>query len=277
MNSAGGTEVTFLRSKSAMLHSLRIVEPAVASPPAIDLARVTVVIPAHNEVQSLPKVLNDLPRVGRIIVVDNASTDPTPEVACVLGADVVHEPVRGYGSACLAGLRRVHEIIGAGCTPPAVVVLLDADYSDYPEELQMLVQPILSGEADFVLGSRLLGLRESGAMPLQAVWGNRLACRLMRLFWGAEYTDLGPFRAITWEALSRLQMRDKDYGWTIEMQIKAHLAGLRTQEIPVRYRRRIGVSKISGTISGTIRAGCKILYTIARFRVRSRDWSRSAS
>ncbi len=232
------------------------------------LSRVTVIIPAYNEVQALPQVLGDLPRVGRVIVVDNASTDPTPDVARLCGAEVVTEPRRGYGSACLAGIARIQNSVDAGQEPPEIVVFIDGDYSDHPEELSLLVQPILAGEADFVLGSRLLGEREAGAMPPQSVYGNKLACSLMRLFWGARYTDLGPFRAISWKALQRLGMQDRDFGWTIEMQIKACLSQLRTREVPVRYRRRVGISKISGTLIGTIRAGYKILYTVARYRIR---------
>jgi glycosyltransferase involved in cell wall biosynthesis len=229
------------------------------------LDRVRVVIPVFNEEASLPLVLRDIPEVGRVIVVDNGSTDRSGEVATRSGACVVREPQRGYGSACLAGLAAIRS--GTLSTDaPFVVVFLDGDYSDHPEQLPEMVAPILAGEVDFVLGSRMCGAREPGAMPPQAVFGNWLACSLMWLFWGARYTDLGPFRAISWESLERLGMRDRDFGWTVEMQIKAVIHRLRTREIPVRYRRRIGVSKISGTISGTLRAGYKILYTIARYR-----------
>ncbi|MFV2069694.1 MAG: glycosyltransferase family 2 protein, partial [Pirellulales bacterium] len=213
----------------------------------------------------LPLVLGDLPAVGWTIVVNNGSTDATQEVAEGLGATVVGEPRRGYGSACLAGLAAVNLSIATGEPPPQIVVFVDADYSDYPDLLPALVGPILAGEADFVLGSRLMGQRERGAMPPQSVWGNRLACFLIRALFGAHYTDLGPFRAIRYDALSRLQMVDRNFGWTVEMQIKAARADLRTLEIPVPYRRRIGKSKISGTLSGTVRAGAKILHTIARY------------
>jgi hypothetical protein len=230
------------------------------------LAGVWVVIPAKNEAASIPHVLQDLPAVGRVIVVDNGSTDGTAEAARRMGADVVREERPGYGSACLAGLAHIERLVDAGEPPPSIVAFLDADYSDHPEELPQLVAPLLSGKADFVLGSRLLGRREAGAMPPQSVYGNKLACFLMWLFWGVRYTDLGPFRAINYSALRHLGMQDTNFGWTVEMQIKAAVAKLRTQEIPVRYRRRIGVSKISGTVSGTFKAGYKILFTIARYR-----------
>ena len=225
---------------------------------------IAVVIPALNEELSIPLVLGDLPSawVDAVLVVDNGSSDRTAAVARASGAEVVFETRRGYGSACLRGLA---ELAGRPGGPPNVVAFLDADYSDHPEDLPTLVQPILDGDFDFVLGSRLAGCREPGAMPPQSVWGNRLACFLMRRLLGAHYTDLGPFRAIRWEALERLGMRDRDFGWTIEMQIKAARHGLRIREIPVSYRRRVGKSKISGTVRGTILAGTKILLTIARY------------
>ncbi len=236
--------------------------------PTPNLGEVTVVIPALNEAASLPYVLLDLPRVQRVIVVDNGSTDDTPVVALSHGAEVVHEKSRGYGAACLKGLATIRERIAAGEKPPQAIVFLDGDYSDHPELLPDLVEPILSDRADFVLGSRLAGHREKGAMPWQSVFGNRFACFLMRRLFGAQYSDLGPFRAIDYQALCRLGMTDRNFGWTIEMQIKAMRAGLRTMEVPVPYRRRIGRSKISGTVQGTLMAGMKILYTLGMYGLR---------
>ena len=235
---------------------------------AADLSDVTVIIPALNEEDSLPLVLADLPDVGHVIVVDNGSSDETAGLAWRCGARVVSEPRRGYGAACLRGLSAIRTSIALGLPSPAVVVFLDADYSDHPDLLPLLVEPIRTGKADFVLGSRLLGAREPGAMPPQSIYGNRLACWLMRVLFGARYTDLGPFRAIDYDALCRLGMVDRDFGWTVEMQIKAIRAGLRTLEVPVPYRCRIGASKISGTLSGTIKAGSKILYLIAKYGSR---------
>jgi glycosyltransferase involved in cell wall biosynthesis len=226
---------------------------------------VTVIIPALNEEQSLPLVLADLPAVGQVIVVDNGSSDATAEVAARGGATVVFEAERGYGAACLRGLAAVRQRIDRGGIPPKVVVFLDADYSDHPELLPQLAAPILQDQTDFVLGSRLTGHREPGAMPPQSVFGNHLACFLMRRLFGAAYTDLGPFRAIGYLPLCGLQMSDRNFGWTIEMQIKAIRAGLRFREIPVPYRQRVGHSKISGTVTGSIRAGGKILWTVAKY------------
>lgn len=224
-------------------------------------SRVVVIIPALNEEASLPSVLRDLPAVGRVIVVDNGSTDRTAAVAEEGGAFVVTETRRGYGSACLRGLAAVRELN----VQPDVVVFLDADYSDHPELLPELVTPILVGSTDLVLGSRLMGVREPGAMPLQSILGNHFACFLIRCLFGAHYTDLGPFRAISFSALQTLGMEDQNFGWTVEMQIKAARQQLRILEIPVPYRCRIGQSKISGTVVGTIRAGYKILYLIAKY------------
>jgi len=206
--------------------------------------------------------------VGQVFVVDNGSTDETSSVASQQGASVVQEPQRGYGAACLRGLAAIREAASQGQPEPGIVVFVDADYSDHPELLPRLVAPIFAGTADFVLGSRLLGQREPGAMPPQSVYGNRLACCLMRILFGASYTDLGPFRAMRYDHLCALGMEDRNFGWTIEMQIKAVRAGLRVQEIPVPYRRRIGQSKISGTLNGTLRAGAKILYTLAKYGFR---------
>lgn len=230
-----------------------------------DLSRITVIIPALNEEQSLSLVMNDLPAVGEVVVVDNGSTDRTAAVARQLGAVVVEEKKRGYGAACLRGLRHITDRVAAGGVVPRAIAFVDADYSDHPDLLPLLAAPILRGEVDFVLGSRLLGQREVGAMPPQSVYGNRLACFLMRILFGGSYTDLGPFRVISYAALARLLMQDENFGWTVEMQIKALRAGLRVQEIPVPYRRRTGQSKISGTLSGTLGAGSKILWLIARY------------
>jgi glycosyltransferase involved in cell wall biosynthesis len=233
--------------------------------PRANLADVAVIIPALNEEASLPLVLGDLPDVGRVIVVDNGSTDATARVAAEGGAAVVPEPQRGYGAACLRGLSVLAESVANGGDAPRVVVFLDADYSDHPELLPELVEPVFAGAADLVLGSRLLGEREPGAMPPQSLFGNRLACFLMRHLFGARYTDLGPFRAVDYPKLLGLRMADRNFGWTVEMQIKAARAGLRTLEIPVPYRCRIGKSKISGTVMGTLKAGWKILYVIGKY------------
>jgi glycosyltransferase involved in cell wall biosynthesis len=227
---------------------------------------VDVVIPALNEEASLPLVLAEIPHppVRRVAVADNGSADGTARVAREGGAEVVAAPRRGYGSACLAGLAHLRQT-----GPPDVVVFIDADYSDHPEELPSLIAPILAGEADLVIGSRVLGRRERGALLPQARAGNFVACLLIRLFYGHRFTDLGPFRAIRWDALERLGMADPDFGWTAEMQVKAVRRGLRSTEVPVSYRRRTGVSKITGTVSGTLRAGYKILWTVARHMGRA--------
>lgn len=234
------------------------------------MSDVMVIIPALNEREALPLVLGDLPQVGRVIVVDNGSTDGTADAAISCGATVVVEPIRGYGSACLRGIEAVGSLIRSGMKQPEVIAFVDADYGDHPDLLPQIVAPILGGDVDFVLGSRLLGTRAPGAMPPQAVWGNRLACALMRLFWRVKYTDLGPMRAIRYRVLEELGMQDPNYGWTVEMQIKAARNGIRFLEIPVPYRKRIGESKISGTVSGTVRAGYKILATIFRYGFSAR-------
>jgi rSAM/selenodomain-associated transferase 2/rSAM/selenodomain-associated transferase 1 len=220
--------------------------------------RIAVIVPALNEELSIGHVLKAVPALEAemdIVVVDNGSTDRTAQVARQHGARVVQEPRRGYGAACLKGL--------ASLANPDLVVFLDADYSDHPEELGRLVEPILAGRADFVVGSRMRDA-EPGALTLPQRFGNALACSLMRWRWGGPFTDLGPFRAIRHDALQRLEMTDRDFGWTVQMQIRALQHGLRVLEVPVRYRRRLGVSKISGTIKGVLRAGTKILYTFFR-------------
>lgn len=237
--------------------------PQSESPP-----RVVVVIPAWNEEHSIGRAIGDLPMqwVQRVVVADNNSTDATARVAREAGAIVVPATRQGYGSACLAGLAYLE-----GLPPdeqPEIVAFIDGDYSDHPEQLPLLLQPILDDNADFVLGSRLLKPQPAGALLPQAIFGNWLACTLMRWLFHVRYTDLGPFRAIRWSALRQLQMADTNFGWTVEMQIKAAKRKLRIREIAVDYRPRIGQSKISGTISGSIRAGYKILYTIFRYGVR---------
>lgn len=229
------------------------------------LSQVIVIIPALNEERSLPFVLRDLPPVGKVIVVDNGSTDATARIAEDAKAIVVSEPARGYGAACLRGLAEIEQLVAAEESPPWIVAFLDGDYSDYPEFLPDLVTPIVENRADFVLGSRMLGQREPGAMPPQSVFGNWLACLLIRILFGTRYTDLGPFRAIRYESLKKLKMIDRNFGWTVEMQIKAIRVGLRIEEVPVPYRRRIGQSKISGTILGSVKAGYKILYLIGKY------------
>jgi glycosyltransferase involved in cell wall biosynthesis len=230
-------------------------------------ATIDVVIPAFNEERSLPMVLADVPRplVRRVVVCDNNSNDRTAQAAVAGGAEVVHEERAGYGSACLRALDHLRR-----SGPPTIVVFLDADYSDHPEELIELVAPILADEADLVIGSRTLGASEPGALLPQARAGNLVACLLIRLLYGHRYTDLGPFRAVRWQALERLAMADRDFGWTAEMQVKALRRGLRVCERPVSYRRRIGVSKITGTLYGTLMAGYKILTTVVRY-----SWPRS--
>lgn len=220
---------------------------------------VDVVIPALNEQDALPHVLREIPSsVRRVVVADNGSTDRTAAVARAGGAEVVAEPRRGYGAACLAALAYLRD------DPPDVVVFLDGDRSDRPEELPALLGPIERGEADLVIGSRTRGERERGSLTVQQRVGNALACTLLSWVYGAAYTDLGPFRAIRWSTLEALGMRDRDYGWTVEMQVRAARRGVRHAEVPVSYRRRIGRSKVSGTIRGTLGASRKILWTLAR-------------
>jgi glycosyltransferase involved in cell wall biosynthesis len=201
------------------------------------------------------------PGVTERVVVDNGSTDGTAAVARAAGATVVFEPRRGYGAACLAGLAHLRE------HPPEVVAFIDADASDDPADLPDVLAPILEGRADLVVGSRVRGEPAPGSLTVPQVLGNRLAVALLAFLFGVRYTDLGPFRAIRWAALERLGMRDRGYGWTVEMQARAARSGVRAVEVPVRYRRRIGRSKISGTVRGVLGAGTKILLTIARVRL----------
>ena len=221
--------------------------------------RISVIIPAFNEEKSIGLVLDALPQelLHEVIVVDNNSTDNTARSAIEKGARVVEEKRRGYGSACLKGISELDN--------PHIVVFLDGDFSDYPEEIIKLVAPIESGEMDFVLGSRMILPESRSALLPQSRYGNQLAVFLMRLFFRHQYTDLGPFRAIRYGALQSIAMQDTNFGWTVEMQIKAIKKGLRILEIPVKYRERVGVSKITGTFSGTIKAGTKIIYTIFKY------------
>ncbi|WMN06296.1 glycosyltransferase family 2 protein [Marivirga arenosa] len=226
-------------------------------------SKIVVIIPAFNEENSVGKVVNDIPKdsVEEIIVVNNNSTDKTRAAAELAGAIVLDEPIKGYGNACLKGL----DYVSNKDSNPEIIVFLDADYSDYPEQLNELVAPIIENNMDMVIGSRALGNRESGSMTIPQVFGNWLATRLIRLFYGYQFTDLGPFRAIKWEKLQDLAMSDKTFGWTVEMQVKAAKKGLKCTEVPMKYRNRIGKSKVSGTVYGTFMAGYKILYTIFKY------------
>ena len=220
-------------------------------------SRIGVVIPALNEEGAIAKVLKDIPVwVDQTVVADNGSTDRTGTIAQDMGADVVSEPERGYGAACQAGLRELDNM--------DIVVFLDADYSDRPAEMALIVDPIAHGEADMVIGSRVLGNAAPGALLPHQRFGNWLACKLIRLFWRTHHTDLGPFRAISSAALKTLDMRDRAFGWTVEMQVKAAHLGLSALDVPVSYFPRIGTSKISGTLRGTLFAGSTILGVIFR-------------
>jgi glycosyltransferase involved in cell wall biosynthesis len=225
--------------------------------------RTAVVIPVFNERESLPLVVAAIPAglADEIVVVDNGSTDGTGLIAQGLPVRIVREERRGYGQACLAGVAALAD------RPPEILVFLDGDFSDHPEEMPRLLDAVGAG-ADLAIGSRILGVRDPGALLPQARLGNAVACLLIRLLHGYRYTDLGPFRAIRWEAFQRLGMQDRTFGWTCEMQVRALRRGLRVAEVPVSYRRRVGVSKITGTVGGTLRAGARILWTIARLGFR---------
>lgn len=243
------------------------VEPAgqlniIISPEAPSRPSVRAIIPALNEAASIQNVLAALPAewVDEVLVVDNGSTDDTAEIAARAGATVVRQAERGYGAACLAG-------IAALDSTTEIVVFLDADFSDYPEDLALLLEPLLKDAADMVLSTRMQMPEARQALTPQQQWGNWLAVTLLRWRFGYRYSDLGPFRAIRYSALKQMGMQDRNYGWTVEMQIRAIRQGLRIVEVPMRYRVRIGRSKISGTIKGTILAGAKILYTIFRYGI----------
>ncbi|MGJ8743769.1 glycosyltransferase family 2 protein [Polaribacter sp.] len=224
--------------------------------------QITVIIPAYNEQDSIANVLHDIPKfVNEVIVVNNNSTDHTERNAKNAGATVLTEERKGYGYACLKGM----DYIALQKEKPTIIVFLDGDYSDYPEQLTEIVAPIIDNNIDFVIGSRIKKLRENGAMTPQQIFGNWLATFLMKLFFGAKFTDLGPFRAIKYDKLLALNMEDKTYGWTVEMQLKALKQKLSYVEVPMKYRNRIGVSKVSGTIKGSIFAGVKILGWIFKY------------
>lgn len=226
------------------------------------MPNIKVIIPAYNEAESIPLVIKDIPSiVDEVIVVSNNSTDNTEINAKNAGATVLVERQKGYGYACLKGM----EYIAEQKNKPDIVVFLDGDYSDYPEELTKIVEPILEDNIDFVVGARVKELREDGSMTKPQIFGNWLATSLMRIFFRSTFTDLGPFRAIKYDKLLGLKMEDKTYGWTVEMQLKALKQKLSYKEIPVNYRNRIGVSKVSGTIKGAIFAGIKILTWIFKY------------
>ncbi|TMM59452.1 glycosyltransferase family 2 protein [Maribacter algarum] len=226
---------------------------------------IKVIIPAFNEADSIAEVIKEIPdSVEEVIVVNNNSTDETVRNAEAAGATVLTENRKGYGYACLKGM----DYIAEQSNPPQIIVFIDGDYSDYPEELIKIVDPILNKGYDFVIGSRVKRLREEGSMTPQQIFGNWLATFLMKLFFRATFTDLGPFRAIKYDKLLTLEMEDKTYGWTVEMQLKALKKKLAYTEVPVRYKRRIGISKVSGTVKGSIFAGIKILGWIFKYSLK---------
>ncbi|GAA3773793.1 glycosyltransferase family 2 protein [Corallibacter vietnamensis] len=230
------------------------------------MPKIIVIIPAFNEADSIASVVQDIPNVvSEIIVVSNNSTDATEAHAKKAGATVLKEPRKGYGYACLKGM----DYVAKQTQKPDIIVFLDGDYSDYPEELTKLIQPILEKQANLVIGARVKALREPQSMTPQQIFGNWLATTLMHWFFKSTFTDLGPFRAISYDTLLHLNMQDKTYGWTVEMQLKALRQKISYKEIPVHYRKRIGVSKVSGTITGSIMAGYKILCWIFKYSFKS--------
>ena len=222
--------------------------------------KISIIIPALNEENSIGQVINSLPKIYyQLIVVDNGSNDSTRKIAKKNGAIVLIEKNRGYGNACIKGIQFLKK------TPPDIVVFLDGDFSDFPQEIKKIIKPIEQKKVDFVIGSRIKSLREKGSMTPQQIFGNKLACFLLKLIYGGKFTDLGPFRAIKWDTLMDLNMIDKTYGWTIEMQLKVLRKKISYTETPVRYRRRIGNSKISGTLKGSLLAGIKIIGWIVKY------------
>ncbi|MDQ6755442.1 MAG: glycosyltransferase family 2 protein [Bacteroidota bacterium] len=225
--------------------------------------KIVVIIPAYNEENSIAKVINDIPQglVDEVIVVNNNSNDATDVNARNAGATVLHEHRPGYGFACLKGIEYIKQLQPL----PDIVVFIDADYSDHPEEMPLLIEPIING-MDMVIGSRALGKKEKGSMTIPQIFGNWLATRLLKIIYHVRYTDLGPFRAVKYEKLLEINMQDTTYGWTVEMQLKAAKLKMKIMEVPVSYRKRIGFSKISGTLKGTVLAGYKIIATIFKYR-----------
>ena len=229
--------------------------------------KISVVIPAFNEEKSIPYVLNDIPNfVNLIIVCDNSSTDKTSEIAKNMGAKVVFEEKKGYGNACLKAISYLRNLKDK----PEIVVFIDGDYSDDPKQMKKIVDPIFYEGYDLLLGARTKSLRDKNSMTAHQIFGYWLACFLMRIFFNSRFKDLGPFRAITWDKLMQLDMRDKSFGWTIEMQIKALIKNYKYKEIDVKYKKRIGISKISGTLVGSILAGKKILYLIFKYYLKKK-------
>ena len=224
---------------------------------------VDVIIPAFNEEESIGKVIGHLPAelTRKIIVANNGSTDNTKKIALESGATVVDQTQKGYGNACLKAMEYINNLP----THPDILVFIDGDFSDYPEQLSHVILPITNDDYDMVIGSRVLGKREKGALLPQQRLGNAIACSLIKLFYGYSFTDLGPFRAIRYQKLLQLDMQDRNFGWTVEMQIKAAKQRLKCTEVAVDYRKRIGQSKVSGTFTGSIKAGYKILWTLFKY------------